>query len=95
METTLKIASSVRYRVIDDEAVVIRQCEGDVLVLNQVAARVVQLVDEGLSPHQIADQLVNEFEAPEAAIRKDVDHFLGELENLKVVERIPAAGDAP
>ena len=95
MSTSFKISPDIRYRVIDDEAVVVRQGEGDVLVLNQVAARVLQLVGEGLSPDEIGDRVAGEYEAPEATIRNDVERFLGELEDLNVLERLPAAGDAP
>ena len=92
MPSAFRIAPDVRYRVIDDEAVVVRQREGDVLVFNQVAARVIQLVGEGLSPLQIGDRAVDEFDAPEARIREDVENFLEELESLNVVERLAPAG---
>ena len=92
MPSAFRIAPDVRFRVIDDEAVVVRQREGDVLVFNQVAARVIQLVGEGLSPQQIGDRAVDEFDAPEAMIRKDVETFLEELESLNVVERLAPAG---
>jgi len=88
MSSSFRIAPDVRYRVIDDEAVVVRQNEGDVLVFNQVAARVIQLVGEGLSTRQIGDRAVDEFDAPEERIREDVETFLDELENLKVIERL-------
>ena len=94
MSSQFKVAPDVRYRVINDEAVVVRQREGDVLVLNQVAARVLQLVGEGLSPTEIGDRVAGEYEAPEATIREDVDRFIGELEELKVHERLPATGDS-
>jgi hypothetical protein len=92
MSSSYRIAPDVRYRVIDDEAVVVRQNEGDVLVFNQVAARVIQLVGEGLSPQQIGDRAVDEFDAREERIREDVETFLDELESLRVVERLAPAG---
>jgi hypothetical protein len=95
MSSSFRIAPDVRYRVIDDEAVVVRQREGDVLVLNQVAARVLQLVDENLSPTEIGDRVVEEYEAPAKAIREDVERFLDELEKLDVLERLEAAGIDP
>jgi hypothetical protein len=95
MSSSFRIAKDVRYRVIDDEAVVVRQREGDVLVLNQVAARVLQLVGENLSPTEIGDRVVEEFEAPAKAIREDVERFLDELEKLDVLERLEAAGIDP
>ena len=95
MSDSFRVSPDIRYRVIDDEAVVVRQREGDVLVLNEVAARVLQLVGEGLSPAEIGDRVVSEYEAPEANIRDDVKRFLGELEDLNVLEQLPATGDAP
>ena len=81
--------------VFNDEAVVVRQREGDVLVLNQVAARVLQLVSDGLLPSEIGDRVASEYEAPESVIRGDVEKFLEELEKLKILQRSPAAGEAP
>ena len=95
MESSYRIARDVRYRIIDDEAVVIRQTEGDVLVLNDVAARVLQLVGDGLSPAEIEDRVAGEYDAPEADIRTDVKRFFAELETLQVIESIPATGDTP
>jgi len=95
MPESFRVSADVRYRVIDDEAVVVRQREGDVLVLNQVAARVLQLIGEGLSPNEIGDRVVGEYEAPEAAIREDVERFLGELEELKVLEKVHLDEDSP
>ena len=95
MSSSFRVSPDIRYRVIDDEAVVVRQREGDVLVLNQVAARVLQLVGEGLSPGEIGDRVAGEYEAPETAIREDVQKFLAELEELNVLERLPADEDSP
>jgi hypothetical protein len=86
MPESFKVSSHVRFRVIDDEAVVVRQCEGDVLVLNHVAARVLQLVGEGLAPDEIVDRVTGEYEAPEHAVRSDVERFLSELVELHVIE---------
>jgi hypothetical protein len=90
-----RVARAIRYRVIDDEAVVIRQSEGDVLVLNEVAARVLQLAGEGLSSDQVEDRVVDEFDAPESTIRKDVREFLEQLAHLEVLEDDPTPGDSP
>ena len=94
MSSSFSVSPHIRYRVIDDEAVVVRQREGDVLVLNQVAARVLQLVGEGLSPSEISDRVAGEYEAPEATIRDDVQKFLVELEELNVLERLPPDEDS-
>jgi hypothetical protein len=95
MPGSFKVASSIRYRIIDDEAVVVRQREGDVVVLNEVAARVLQLAGEALSPEEIGDRIVKEYEADESQIRADVDGFLDELIELGVLERTADGEDAP
>ena len=68
-----------------------RQGEGDVIVLNQVAARVLQLVGEGLNTEKIGDMAVDEYDAPETTIRKDVKNLLDELVDLNVLELVSAA----
>lgn len=93
MPDSYSVSADIRYRVIDDEAVVVRQREGDVLVLNQVAARVLKFIGEGLSVGEIGDRVAREYEAPEANIRQDVGAFLVELEELNVIERVSAPAD--
>jgi hypothetical protein len=95
MTRSFKLSPDIRYRVIDDEAVVVRQREGDVLVINQVGARVLQLIDEGLTPDDVSDRVASEFEAPEAVIREDVARFFSELEKLEVLEEVQPDEDAP
>jgi hypothetical protein len=95
MPLSFKISPHVRYRVIDDEAVVVRQREGDVVVLNEVAARVLQLAGEGLSQERIGDRIVSEYEAGESQVRADVDGFLVELIELGVLERTADGEDVP
>jgi hypothetical protein len=94
MASKFRIAPDVRYRIIGDEAVVVRQAHGDVLVLNEVAARVLQLVGQGLLGSEITLQIAEEYEAPEPDICSDVEAFLSELEGLEIVESLDNGGDA-
>jgi hypothetical protein len=43
--TRYRLAPDVRFRVVGDEGVVVRQDAGEVLVVNGVAARVLELLD--------------------------------------------------
>jgi len=80
----------VRYRLVLDEAVVIRQDAEEVLGLNLVGARVLELIDEGLSDNQILDRLGEEFDVAPGELRADVKSFLAELVELGVIESLPA-----
>jgi hypothetical protein len=75
----LKTASDIRFRVVDREAVVVRQRSAEVLVMNEVAARLLALAD-GVHPvsHWL-DVLAGEFEVDHAALESDVVGFASEL----------------
>lgn len=75
----LRPASDVRYRIVDKEAVVVRQRSAEVLVMSEVAARLLALAD-GVHPvgHWL-DVLVGEFEVDRATLESDVVSFASEL----------------
>lgn len=85
----LKTASDIRFRVVDREAVVVRQRSAEVLVMNEVAARLLALAD-GVHPvsHWL-DVLAGELDVDRATLERDVVGFLSELTAeglLEVVE---------
>jgi hypothetical protein len=80
----------VRYRVIDDEAVVIRQDAGEVLGLNDIGARVLELVDGKASVEVLLEKMAGEFEIDRGQLERDVFEFLQELTEAGVIERIEA-----
>lgn len=83
-----KIRSDVRYRLIREEAVVLKQEEGETLVLNEVAARILELLGEERTVTEIAECLVTEFDVePEEALT-DVTEFTQELAETGVVEPV-------
>ncbi len=57
-ETVLRRADDVRFRAVDDETVVIRQEAAEALVLNEVAGRILELVDATNSVEAIIDRLL-------------------------------------
>lgn len=99
------MAPDVRFRVVGGEGVVVRQDAGEVLVVNGVAARVLELLDPrratGRGPQpgdrgrcfdELLDRLGGEFEATEEEIARDLREFLDEVVADGVV--VPA-GDVP
>ena len=85
LETVLRRASDVRYRILDDEGVVIRQREGEVLGLNSLGARLLESLDGVRSTGQIVDSLADEYE---------VDHELFATDSLAFFEEMVDAGIA-
>lgn len=87
----------VRYRVLGEEAVVVRQDDAEVLVVNEVGARILDLSDGETSVGVIAACLREEFEAPPDLIEADVERFVTELRDAGVLEEATDSSldDAP
>ena len=87
---SLSLRPDVRYRLLLDEAVVIRQDAAEVLGLNLVGARVLELIDEGLSESTILERLLQEFDVTPRQLQADVRDFIAELRDLGVIEPLPS-----
>ena len=75
-----KLAPDVRFRRVGDETVVLRQSNAEVLVVNEVAGRIVQCLRDGLEVDEIVEAVVTEFEVDPADCREDVLNYLAELD---------------
>ncbi len=78
-EAILKRAPDVRFRAVDDETVVIRQEAAEALVLNEVAGRILELVDGQRTVAGIIGCLLEEYDVSPASLAEDVHAYLGEL----------------
>ena len=85
-DTVLRPASDVRFRIVDGEAVVVRQKSSEVLVMSEVAARILALAD-GIRPIGAwVDALEGEFEVARATLERDVLRFAAELAGEGILE---------
>lgn len=74
-----RLRPDVRYQPVGDEGVVVRQEAAEVLILNEVAMRILASIDEGLEQARIVERLAEEFAADREGIAADLDAFLAEL----------------
>lgn len=84
----LKPARDLRFRRIDDEAVVVRQREGEVLVMNETAARLLELADGRSSVAGWVDALAGEYEVDRAALERDILAFAESLVDEGMLEPV-------
>jgi hypothetical protein len=89
-ETVFRRCSDVRFRTVLDEGVVIKQATAEVLVLSEVGARVLELVDGERTVAAIEAALAAEFDAPAATIGADLAGYLDELVAIGLVEPLPS-----
>jgi Coenzyme PQQ synthesis protein D (PqqD) len=93
--TVLRRPTDVRYRVLDEEGVVVRQGAGEVLVLNDVATRILTLADGAGAIAGWIETLLGEYDVPRPELERDVLAFAAELVEQGLLERVPADERAP
>ncbi len=89
--TVYRRRSDVRFRVMDGEAVVFRQEAAEVVVLNALGTRILELADQGGSVDQIVAILFEEFEGEEDELRADTLEFLADMVECGILEIDPDA----
>jgi len=77
--TVLRRSRDIRHRRIDGEAVVVRQKAAEVLVMNEVAARLLDLADGRASVGAWVDALAVEYDVDRQTLERDVLTFAAEL----------------
>ncbi|MCA9574695.1 MAG: PqqD family protein [Polyangiales bacterium] len=81
-----------RFRVIDGEGVFVLQEQGEVLVVNRVAAALVSGVREGASRAELVSGLVARFEVSSEQAEQDVSALLRDLVAAGALVAQPAEG---
>jgi hypothetical protein len=79
LDTRLALDPRVRFRRFEHEGIVIQQTSAEVLVVSEVATRLLELTDGTRSLRECASLLGDEFDAEEQTIEADVIRFAGEL----------------
>lgn len=79
----------VRYRVVEGEAVVVMQRSAELLLLNEVGAAILRLLDGHRTAAQVLDELRREFDVEPAELERDLRAFIDELAAAGVIETAP------
>ncbi len=88
--TVFRKRSDARYRNIGGEGIVVRQTAGEVLVLNGVGARVLDLLESGMPVGSLVDMLVAEYDVDRATLERDVLAYFQELLDAGIIEDVAA-----
>lgn len=91
----LRPKSDVRFRRVAGEGVVLLQDANEVLALNEVAARILEHIGDGLTVSVIVDRLLEEFDADRADLEADTTEFVRELLESGVIETVSDDGERP
>ena len=91
LDSTFKLRSDVRHRRVHQEGVVVRQQDPEVITLNDVGTRVLELIAAGLSVKDMLDVLEQEYEVGREQLSSDVYAYTNELLDADVIERADLA----
>ena len=78
--------ADARYRSVGGEGVVVRQTVGEVLVLNEVGVRVLDLLAAGTPVADVVTALIAEYEVDQATVEPDVLRYIQELLDAGIIE---------
>ena len=81
-----KLCNDIRYRIIDKEAVIVRLKAGKVLALNEIGARILDLIDDRRQLGEIIAALEKEYEVGVEQLETDVHRLVEELLGAGIVE---------
>jgi hypothetical protein len=83
-----KPRSDIRFRVVGEEAVIVRQMDAEVIAVNEVGANILSLLDARRSVRDVLEALLEEYDVDRELLSNDVQKFLGELREAGVVEEV-------
>lgn len=89
-ESTFRLADRTRFRTIDDQGVVIMLQSAEVLVLNAVGARTLELLSDGQTLKRTQQALETEYDASAERIERDTTAYLSELIDAGALEPVEA-----
>ena len=90
LDKVYKKSDSIVFRKIADEFILvpIRQNVGDlesISTLNEVAARIWELIDGKMKVREIKDKIIEEFEVTPQQAEKDLIEYLQQLEGIEAI----------
>ena len=88
LDRVLKHKDDVRYRVVGEEAVVVRQNAAEVVALNDVGARILELIDAKSTVGQVIETMSSEYDVDREELAQDIENFVAALHDAEIVEEI-------
>lgn len=85
--TTFKIADNVLFQEVDGEAVLLSLDEGCYYGLDELGTRIWKLIGQELNEEQVAAAIVEEYDVDPEQARRDLDAFLGDLEQSGLIKK--------
>ncbi len=83
--TVLQLNPDVRQTRVADEGVILRQDDGEILVINEVAIHFVELIDGRKGLGELTELLLQEYEVEKNTLVADLAEYASELISQNVL----------
>lgn len=81
-----KLSSDILLQEVANEIVILNLADGQYYGLNEIGARVIQLMSRGEDINSINETLLQEFDVEQAVLEKDIQNLIEELRQHALVE---------
>ena len=88
-EGRVRAADQVSTRQFDEEWILLDLARGDYFGLDELAGAIWGYLLKGMSPREIADQLVNGYDVEREVLLRDIIRFTDELVDRQLVRALP------
>jgi hypothetical protein len=82
------IKPNVRYRIIDDEAIIVNQKSAMLYLCNELGSFVLDKIRDGLPKDEIINAICSEYEVDNQAAEQDLLEFIESLIKVDAIEVI-------
>ncbi len=89
LEATVRLHPHARHRPIGDEGIVLHQQTAEVMVVNELGSRTLELLGKQATTRRIIDALSEEYEVERETLEQDVMIFLQELSSAGIISVRP------
>jgi len=81
-------ANNVRRASSADGAIVLHLGRGTMFRLNPIGSKILDLLEQGVSPARVAEQLSEQFDVPIEVVQNDLRHFMQSLQIHGVIDSL-------
>jgi len=84
---SISLTDQVRFRAVGEDGVLVHLESGRVIVVNEVGLHIVQQLNESKTRSKLISSIVSEFEVSNEQAETDLNAFLAELDQEKILVR--------
>ncbi len=82
----IRLVDGVAFRVIEDEAVVVKPIDGSMMILNETGTSIIKSIGKGITEERLIKKIVDDYDIPVEVANRDVKSFLKRLKKEGIIE---------